>query len=77
MSTVSQRRKPSAVTELAKAIREAIADGSTTVVKLADKTGMSRMQIYRIMDGDNAPSLANAEKLAKELGLVISIERAH
>lgn len=64
------------MTELAKAIRTAIDTGNKTVAELSKNTGLSRMQIYRIMDGDNAPTLANAEKLAKELGLVISIERA-
>lgn len=58
--------------DLKKIIRSAIDSGETSVAKLAEATKLSRMQIYRIMDGENAPSLSTAEAIAKALGLRVS-----
>lgn len=73
MSTVRQRRK-SVVSALAKAIQKAIDNGDTTVTKLAAATGITRQHMYRIIDGKNAPSLANAEAIAKHLGLELTLQ---
>ena len=61
-----------AVEELIEKMSSAIASGQTTVVKLAAATGLSRMQLYRIMDRENSPSLETAELIAKALGFSVS-----
>lgn len=76
MATGSQRNRVSAVTQFAKELREAITKGRITVTRLAEETGLSRMQIYRLMRGENQPSLETAEAIADQIGVTISIKRS-
>lgn len=76
MAATRQRRQ-SAVNVLAQEMQAAINRGDTTIVKMASATGLSRMQLYRIMDGTtDSPSMKNAEAIAKHLGLKIIVQHA-
>lgn len=76
MATVSQLQACRAMSEFSKALDRAITSGKTTVTKLADITGLSRMHIYRLRRGEQAPSLVTAEAICKEIGATITISAA-
>ena len=56
------------------AIKSAMNDKGMSVSQLAALTGFSRMHIYRLLNGENAPTLDNAELIANALGVKITIE---
>ena len=40
-----------------------------TIATLTKKTGISRSQIYAIVNSENVPSILNARKISKALGV--------
>lgn len=62
------------MTAFAEALKKAIDSGKISVYQLAQKTGLSRVHIYRLMRGEQAPALDTAEAIAKEIGVKITIE---
>lgn len=72
MPTTRQPRTRPVVEDLKRAMQQAIDGGTITVAELAEKTQLSRMQIYRILDGKSAPTLENADRIARALGGSIS-----
>lgn len=71
MATVSQPSRAAAVQRFIKELKKALDEGRITALKLSVDTGISRMQIHRILKGENKPSLETVEKLAKGIGLKI------
>ena len=76
MAATRQRRTSgnNALEELRKAIAEAMESGRCSAIEIAAAADISRMQVYRIRDGENVPSLDKAEKIAKRLGLTFRLE---
>jgi len=44
------------------------------IAQLAEKTGMSRMGLYKALSGQGNPSFATVSKVAHALGLKITVE---
>lgn len=51
-----------------KTVRRAMTERNMTVGDVAKKAKTSKQQVYRILEGQ-MPSLANAERMAKAVGL--------
>ena len=47
-----------------------------SMTQLAEKTGMSRMGLYKALSGEGNPSFATVSKVAHALGLKITVEVA-
>lgn len=75
MASASQRTRGAAVADFLAELNRAIDSKRITVAKLAELTNISRMQIYRLIRGENEPTLKTAELIAKHIGLKISIEK--
>jgi len=60
--------------EFIRALTKAIRDEKTTVSALARDCDLSRVHIYRLMRGEQSPSLTTAKKILKQIGLKITIE---
>ena len=74
MANRSQQHGTRLMNQFARALTKAIRDGKTTVAALADDCDLSRVHIYRLMRGEQAPSLTTAEKISKKIGVTITIQ---
>lgn len=73
MSAGQRSTKPTAVNEFIQKVRERIEQRNMTVVDLAKKAKVGYPYLYRVLAGTQQPSMRNAEKIGKELGLEIRI----
>jgi DNA-binding phage protein len=62
-----------AVNRFSELVSRKVNSGDISVSELSRRAKVSRQHLYRIMDGDQAPTLATAEKIGKILGISISI----
>lgn len=53
-------------------ILDRLAETGLTYADLAEKSGVSRAYVYRVLDGSQVPSMAIADRIAAALGLVIT-----
>lgn len=63
----------SIVDEFIKAANAKIAETGINMSELARRAGVARPYLYRVLNGEQTPSFATAEKIAKELGLTFKI----
>lgn len=70
------RKGKNLVSTLAKSMQKAIDSGETSAVLIAEAASISRIHVYRIINGENTPSLDVAEKIASHLGLKFSLTPA-
>lgn len=59
--------------DFASTLNDAINSERITIAELVEATGLSRMQIYRLRNGQAIPSLKTAEIVVRELGMKLSI----
>lgn len=53
-------------------IHKAMKEQSVTVAVLADRSGVTRAYIYRVLNGTQVPTMTVADDIAKSLGLRIT-----
>lgn len=62
----------SSVRDFVKKVQAKMKAADIGVAELAQRTGLSRQYIYRVLNGEHVPTLAVAENIASKLGLQIS-----
>jgi gp16 family phage-associated protein len=72
MPRVHTTVRNAAVRDFVKKVEAKMKAANVSVAELAEKTGLSRQYIYRVLNGEHVPTLAVAEKIASKLGLHIS-----
>lgn len=58
------------------AVESQMKSKGVSVAKLAEKTGLSRPYIYRVLNGTCVPTLGVADNIARNLGLKIKTVRS-
>lgn len=71
MNTTQHKRKQSAVDEFIGQVKRQLKKTGMTMTQLAEASDVSREYIYRILSGEQNPSMEIAEKIAKPLGLTV------
>jgi transcriptional regulator with XRE-family HTH domain len=64
----------SAMTSLIEILRAAIESRRITVTDISAACGCSRQHIYQVMNGEQQPTFALAEKIANALGAEITVK---
>lgn len=61
--------------ELLTEIRNCVADGKTTVPKLAEACGCTKQHLYNVLNGESQITVGLAEKIAENLGFELHLRR--
>jgi DNA-binding phage protein len=72
MSTANHHESQ-AVQSFSQLVARKVNRGDISVSELSRRAKVSRQHLYRIMEGDQAPTLTTAERIGKILGITISI----
>jgi len=61
------------VDEFVAVVKREIDSQQITMVELSRKANVNRPYLYRVLSGDNKPTLEVAERIAKALGLSLKV----
>jgi DNA-binding phage protein len=75
MATVSHHREP-VVDEFVSALKRRMSETDTNPTDLAKKAKVGRPYLYRVLAGDQSPSLDWAAKVGRAIGLKIRTTKA-
>ena len=68
-----KRRRRPLVSEFTEQVRRRLAEIDMSYAELAQKTGLSRQYIYKVMNHGHNFTMEVAEKIAKAIGLKITV----
>jgi transcriptional regulator with XRE-family HTH domain len=75
MATVTSTSNSNIVEDFIQQVKTALNRTGMEVKTLADKSGVSRGYIHRLLAGEQNPSLEIAERIAAPLGLTVQTRR--
>lgn len=73
MATVNQPRGTSALDDFVEKVRARLAEKQMSIYTLADRAGVGRPYLHRVLGGEQTPTIEWMEKVGRVLGISIKV----